>query len=356
MQHIGTSCQRARLRVAARNAPPATDLELTFGLPLFLDQLGDALRRATSHESVDHSDLERSARHHGHDLYRQGLTLAQVVHDYGDLCQVITLLAMEHSTSIDAEEFRTLNLCLDDAIAGAVTEYSSDRERAVQDLGIERLGMLAHEMRNLLSTAVLSFASIKTGIVPPGGSTGVVHERSLMGLQTLVNRLLADIRLDAGIQDLEPVLLSEIIEEVALGASLFAQSRGVRFRMSSVESTVSVVADRQILASAIANLVQNAFKFTRPGTEVTLRTSTTATRALIEVEDECGGLPESKHAALLEPFTQEGGDRSGLGLGLSICRKAMKTMAGELRIRDLPGKGCVFTIDLPMRPVTLGTT
>jgi signal transduction histidine kinase len=62
------------------------------------------------------------------------------------------------------------------------------------------------------------------------------------------------------------------------------------------------------------------------------------------------------HASLLEPFTQQGSDRSGLGLGLSICRKAVKAMAGELRIRDLPGKGCVFTIDLPMRPVTQGTT
>jgi len=41
------------------------------------------------------------------------------------------------------------------------------------------------------------------------------------------------------------------------------------------------------------------------------------------------------------------GDRTGLGLGLSICSKAVKAMAGELRIRDLPGKGCIFTIELP---------
>jgi signal transduction histidine kinase len=342
--------QRARLRVAARNAPPATDLELTFGLPMFFDQLREALGRATSHEAVDHTDLERSASHHGHDLFRQGLTIAQVVHDYGDLCQVITQLAMERDTSIAAEEFRTFNLCLDDAIAGAVTEYSRQRERAIQDAGVERMGFVAHEMRNLLSSALLSFASIKTGLVPPGGSTGVVHERSLMGLQTLVTRLLADVRLEAGIQNLEPVPIADVLEEVQASASLFTQSRGIRLVVISVGPYAVVTADRQILVSAVANLVQNAFKFTHPGTQVTLRASTTATRALIEVEDECGGLAVSKHAALLQPFTQHGSDRSGLGLGLSICQKAVSAMAGELRIRDLPGEGCVFTIDLPKLP------
>ena len=68
-------------------------------------------------------------------------------------------------------------------------------------------------MRNLLSNAVLSFASIKSGIVPPGGSTAAVHERSLMGLQTLITHLLADVRLDTGMQNLEPIRVAEVIHE-----------------------------------------------------------------------------------------------------------------------------------------------
>ena len=339
---------RARQRVAARNAPPATDLELTFGLPVFFDQLCEALRRSTSQERDEHSALERSATLHGSDLFRQGLTVSQVVHDYGDLCQAITGLAMERGTAIDAEEFRTLNLCLDDAIAEAVTEYARQRERAIQDSGVERLGVLAHEMRNLLSNAMLSFASIKSGIVPPGGSTAAVHERSLMGLQTLITQLLADVRLDTGLQHLEPVRVAEVIHEVAVSALLFAQSRGLKLAFDTVEPTVFVAADRQVLVAAVTNLVQNAFKFTRPRTQVTLRASTAGGRALIEVQDECGGLPVEKHAALLQPFTQQSQDRSGLGLGLSICRKAVTAMSGELRIRDLPSEGCIFTIDLPV--------
>jgi signal transduction histidine kinase len=62
------------------------------------------------------------------------------------------------------------------------------------------------------------------------------------------------------------------------------------------------------------------------------------------------GLPPGEVENLLKPFTQRNHDRSGLGLGLAICAKAAKAMAGELRLRDLPGRGCVFTVDLPKQP------
>jgi hypothetical protein len=81
-----------------------------------------------------------------------------------------------------------------------------------------------------------------------------------------------------------------------------------------------------------------------------LTTRTTADRVLFEIEDECGGLPPGKIDDLFIPFKQRGADRSGVGLGLSICLKAAKANGGEIHVRDLPGKGCVFTLDLPRRP------
>jgi C4-dicarboxylate-specific signal transduction histidine kinase len=69
----------------------------------------------------------------------------------------------------------------------------------------------------------------------------------------------------------------------------------------------------------------------------------------IEVEDECGGLPERNAEALFTPFgPRRGKDRTGLGLGLDISRKAVKACGGEIRVRNLPGKGCVFSIELPV--------
>jgi signal transduction histidine kinase len=338
---------RARLRVAARNTPPGSELELSYGLPVFLDQLRNALRRADSEQGLDHSELERSAAHHGHDLFQRGLTVAQVVHDYGDLCQVITGLAVETNAPISAADFQTLNLCLDDAIAGAVTEFGRQRERELSVEGTEKLGVLAHELRNHLNTAMLAFSSIRKGIVAIGGSTGAVLERSLLGLQALIDRSFANVRLDVGLQQSRRVQVREIIEEVEVGASMFAQSRGLKLIVNSVDAQIVVEADRQILAAAITNLLQNAFKFTHAGSQVILSARFTETRVLIDVEDECGGLPAGRRESLLRPFVQRGSDRSGLGLGLSICVKAMQSMAGELSVRDVPGHGCVFTLDLP---------
>jgi len=337
---------RARVRVATRNAPVATDVELTQGLPVFLDQLREALRRATAHGAVDHEEIQLSASQHGYDLFKRGLTVAQVVHDYGDLCQVITALSQEQKRQIPADEFQTLNLSLDDAIAGAVTAYAHQRDNALVKQGTERLGILAHEMRNVLNTVMLSVTSIKRGTVGLNGSTGAMLDRNLIRLQTLIDRSLADVRLDAGMVNLERVPVWEVLEDVAIGASIVAQTRGLHFLVTTVDHTVIVESDRQILAAAIANLVQNALKFTRKGTTVHLGASSTPSRVLIEVEDECGGLPDAPES-LLRPFVQKSGDRTGLGLGLSICSKAVKAMAGELRIRDLPGKGCIFTIELP---------
>lgn len=341
---------QARERVIQRSGSSTTDADRTRGLPVFLDQLREALRKATAHERLDHSEIQHSAHQHGQDLFRHGLTVDQVVHDYGDLCQVITGLAVEQSASVHADEFRTLNLCLDDAIAGAVSAYSKEHDRASADEGSERLGSLAHELRNVLNSAILAYASIKEGVVTPSGSTGAILDRSFVRLQSLIDRSLADVRLDAGTQDVERIAVRDILEEVGIGASLLAQTRGVQLSVTKIEPTIFIDADRQIIAAAVANLVQNAFKFTRPASTVKLRATPTETRVLIEVEDECGGLPPGKSEELFQPFSQRGADRSGVGLGLAICRRAAKASGGEIHVRDLPGRGCVFTLDLPRKP------
>ena len=68
------------------------------------------------------------------------------------------------------------------------------------------------------------------------------------------------------------------------------------------------------------------------------------------MEDECGGLPQSKIQDLFEPYSQKGTDRTGLGLGLTIARRAVDLCNGSLTAYDIKGKGCVFRIDLPLDP------
>ncbi len=318
---------------------------------MFLDQLGEALGKVTLRETVDHADIKISGGLHGDHLFQQGLSIAQVIDSYGDAFQVITALAVERDATIAAGEFQTLNLCLDQATSGAVTAFSRRRERAITDEGTERLGALAHELRNALNIAMLSFACIKKGSVAAGGSTSVMVDRSFARIQDLVDRSLADVRLDAGLLNVVRVPVWELLEEAEITGAMFAEERELCLEVLPVDHDVIVEGDRAILAATLANLLQNAFKFTRPGTNVVLRaTTTTKTRVLIDVEDHCGGLPDGAPDILARPFMQRDQDRSGLGLGLSICVKAMNMMSGQLHIRDLPGEGCVFTLDLPKQP------
>jgi signal transduction histidine kinase len=80
---------------------------------------------------------------------------------------------------------------------------------------------------------------------------------------------------------------------------------------------------------------------------VLLHAHAASDRILIEVSDQCGGLPTGAVEKIFMPFNQNGDDRSGLGLELDICRRGVEANLGTLSVRDRPGAGCTFTIDLP---------
>jgi signal transduction histidine kinase len=347
----GEIIKRCRAKVATRSAPPPTEAEIDHGVPVFLDQLQKALRlRETTNREIGATALK-----HGHDLLVQGFTVSQVVHDYGDVCQAITELAVEQNAPINTDDFRTLNRCLDDAIAGAVTEYGRERNQFGIDgesaRGSERLGYFAHELRNLLHTATMAFEVLKTGDVGVGGSTGAVLHRSLVASTALISRSLAEVRLTQGVQNREQFLVAGFIDELVAASTLDANARGIRLTVTPIEDGLVIEADRQVLAAVVGNLLQNAFKFTRSRTTVTLRVGASTERVLIEVEDECGGLPTVDINDLFRPFEQRGADRTGVGLGLAFSRWGAEANNGRIYGRSLPGIGCVFTIDLPRLPV-----
>ena len=148
--------------------------------------------------------------------------------------------------------------------------------------------------------------------------------------------------------------LAEFIAEVQLSASLEAQVNRCTLTVSYVDSQLAVDADRELLLSAVGNLLQNAFKFTHSGSEVTLKVYALGERILIEVEDKCGGLPPGDVETMFLPFTQSGANKTGLGLGLSISRRSVEANGGTLSVRDVPASGCVFTIDLPRHAMPVG--
>ena len=336
-----------RAKVATRPLPPPSEAEINHGVPLFLDQLVDALHSA----GTSSLEIDKSATRHGHDLLLKGFTVSQVVHDYGDVCQTITELAVKANVSIGTEDFRMLNECLDAAIAGAVTMNTRESQRArldeAKERGNERVGFLVHELRNLVNTAIVAFEVLKTGPLGPAGSTGAVLDRSLMGLHDLIARSLEEVRLTRAVNKTR-MLVTEFVDDVAAAARLAANARGISLIVRIPQDGPAIEADQQILSAVVGNLLQNALKFTRPDTTVTLTVSASADRVIIDVEDECGGLPGAEDSKELFPsFAQQGADRTGLGIGLAFSRWGAEANGARLYARNLPERGCVFTVDVP---------
>jgi len=356
---------RCETRAIERHGPGPYDVQPEYGVPLFLDQLikmlkaDDASKSAPdSRKSIESnhgdggSEIGASATRHGRELMQRGLSVGEVVRDYGDLCQEITGLALERGAKFEVEEFRTLNRCLDDAIAEAVTEFAYQRDLLVENAGAaslnERLGFLAHELRNLLQKATLAIMVIKRGSVGLAGATGAILDQSLVGMGNLIDRTLAEVRTTAGMPArYQLISVADFISDVKISASLEAASRGCKLTVADVDPALAVDADRDMLFSAVGNLLQNAFKFTKPGTEVKLKAYAEGNRILLSVEDSCGGLEPGEAEKMFRPFTQNGSDKSGVGLGLAICKRCTEANNGVLSVRNIPGSGCVFTIDLP---------
>ena len=338
-----------RQKMAVRMAPRPTEAEMETGVPLFLEQLMTVL---TAHElrgSVSDPELGRTAANHGASRMRIGFTVDQLVHDYGDVCQAITELAVDLDKTISPDDFRTLNKCLDFAIAQAVTEFERQRTRQQSEQENERTGFLAHELNNLVSTAKLTFHVLKQGKVGVGGSTGAVLERTLNSIADVVDRSVAKVRAATGVFARERVSVSELMEEIQVVATIEAATRGFRLEVSELDDGLEIETDRLLVVAAAVNLLRNAFKFSAPGSTICLRVSEVAgERVCIEVEDGCGGLPPGDEEGLFQSFEQRSIDRSGLGLGLAVSRQNIRAVGGELRVRNLPAKGCIFSLELPL--------
>jgi signal transduction histidine kinase len=322
--------------------------ELEHGVPLFLTQLSETLRLEASATPFSTDAIGASAARHGAEMLAAGFNVAQVVHDYGDICQTITDVAIDQRAPITVEEFHTLNRCLDTAIAEAVTEHTRLTTTRTSEAEVEQLGQAAHELRDLLNGALLAFHALKRGAVAINGNTGAVLGRSLTDLRDLVDRTLSEVRLRAGKQRREHLNMTAFVDEIAATGVLHAEYRGMRFTVVPVDHALAVDADPQLLASAVMNLLHNAFKFSHAGGSVTLSVHSEGTRVLIAIQDECGGIRESQ-ADLFQAFGERRNqDRSGLGLGLSMARQTIRAHGGEIQVRNLPGRGCVFTMDLPL--------
>jgi hypothetical protein len=192
--------------VAKRSEPTETSGTIDHGVPLFLQQLVETLRieQTTEVRGVESTpapaptEIGRAAALHGAELLRRGFSVDQVVHDYGDVCQCVTALAIEEDFAISADEFRTLNRCLDNAIADAVASFGSAQKRSIDhqtETLQQRLVIFAAEHLRLIDIAAQSLTALKTGNIGIAGATGTLLAHTLDELRSLPDRTLPQILL-----------------------------------------------------------------------------------------------------------------------------------------------------------------
>ncbi|MGE5095414.1 MAG: sensor histidine kinase [Betaproteobacteria bacterium] len=343
---------RCRLKAERRSMPMAGAVRLEHGIPVFLDQLivalGPANAPSSPAEALARREMGLSATRHGAELLRNHFTIDQVVHDYGDLCQAIMELAAEQGIVIEVAEFQVLNQALDNAISDAVTEFAAGSAGSIAGRNLrtetERLGQVTQELRNQVDTATLALTAIKAGNVGLFGATGAVLDRSIIGLRKLIYRSLMEVRATPSPRPrLATFSLADFIRDVATTATLDARFAECAITVAHVDPRLALRGDRDLLASAVGILLQNAFRFSHEDGEVSLYAHAGSERILIEVADSCGGLPNGMADEMLRPVAH----RSGRGPGLSLVQRSVETNGGLLGVRDAPPVGCVVTVDLP---------
>jgi signal transduction histidine kinase len=337
------------LRLVTRDmkasSPDWSEAELAKGFDSLLDEIVGALRKESGLPSASclpgNSDV---ARRVGGRRQAKGYEIAKIATDIGAISSALGELAREQGITFAPGDYQVFNQCIDTASASALDEYwKRAREQREQDEAT-RVGFVVHELRNSVSSARLSFALLRRGEIGIQGKTGDVLDRSLRRLGTLIDEMLLAVQLQAGAKlDTRRLSLATLIGDVADAA---VPERGILLE-ERVEEGVCVDGDESLLVSAISNLVQNALKFTRDAGRVEIRGFREGSSVVIEVEDECGGLPPGKQDELFAPFVRRTSDRRGIGLGLAITRDAVKAHGGQVGVHSLPGKGCVFRVSLP---------
>ena len=317
--------------------------ELRDHLPCFFDGVLAALHSGRPPEVTAPS----ASAAHGTQRLRVGFDLAEVIREYEILTECILEEVEAVGGSLSTQAFRRMQMLLNTGRAEAVRAYVERRDADVSREHSQHVAFMAHELRNPLMAAFMAANTLQKKARPDDEHAVSLLVRNLMSLRELIDQVLIADRLVGKIPvTRERLEVKALLEEVEADSRLTAERNQVQIRIEAPD-TLPFAGDRRLLRSAISNLLANAIKFTHEGRTITVRARRSEGCVTVEVEDGCGGLPDGNAEELFEPFVQRGENRTGFGLGLAIVKQAVEAHGGRARVRNLPGRGCVFSIELP---------
>jgi signal transduction histidine kinase len=321
--------------------------ELINDLPLFLDDLVEALRSAAGKWPE-----MSGARKHGRRRMRRGIDVGALSEEMTLVGEIILDLINEGEMSVPAEEVRELFHVMGRGVAASVRAYAALRDREIVEQATQHYSFIAHEIRGPLQTARLTVAMLAKEQEPGRQKYFGRLDKVIAQASQLIDDFIVHARLSSNPRvSARPVAILELVDAICAEIEEQAQARNIAI-VQSVE-ILQVEADQKLLLSAVTNLMRNAIKFSPEGSQVTLRARALEDRILFEVEDACGGMPDDLPPKLFQPFVQENADRSGFGLGLLIVKQAVEAHHGSVRVVNRPNEGCTFVLDLPIQYVDL---
>jgi hypothetical protein len=343
-------------RWTRRIAQVHTDKELSASelwdhLPKFFDEVLAALRAEEG--SSGHAVLPKESTAsvtHGAQRLQVGLHLVEVIREYEILTDCILDEVEAAGGSISTRAFRRLLALLNAGRAQAVSAYVDHRDAEIDRLHSRQVAFIAHELRNPLANAFMGVTALRKAGRPADQWALEMLTRNLTSLRELIDQALTADRLKAQIPlRREPFDLRALLDQSVAEAQLTADQHHVQVVLRA-PAALAFSGDERVLRSAIDNVLGNAIKFSHKGGEVHVWAGEHAGGVRIEVEDSCGGLPEGNATDLFKPSVQRGDNRTGFGLGLAIVKQAVEAHNGGVCVRNLPGKGCVFSLELPVGP------
>lgn len=320
-------------------------VDLMQDLEIFFDEIVQALRY---HDGFDAGrpalpGTSEAAARLGSQPQRAGLLPAKVPLIFGALSTAIGHVGERYGLSIDADEYRIFNQCIDAGVATSIENFWRG-ERAVIDRQVtQKFGDLAYELRGALGNASLAFKLLRGGDLASTERTAAVLANNLVRMETLIAKTLGTVHLDTEAPlDLQPVRVASVLRQLQASA---IPDRAISITLALDES-VYVNADETLLTSAVSNLLHNAVRFSGAGACVTLSCRADDDGVIVEVEDECGGLAEDESTRLSSTF-EDGQTWESRGLGLAMTQRAVAAMDGRLSVENRPNQGCTFKLTFP---------
>jgi two-component system, OmpR family, sensor histidine kinase SenX3 len=152
----------------------------------------------------------------------------------------------------------------------------------------------------------------------------------------------------------DDVAVAQFVGEATDRVRPAAEQRGIDITVAPAPERLTVIGDRRQLVSAVTNLVDNAVKYSEPGSNVTVRARTDGTWVDVTVRDHGMGIPRRDLERIFERFYRvdraRSRDTGGTGLGLAIVRHVASNHRGEVRVESREGVGSTFTLRLPAGP------